>query len=210
MGGRKLRITMSGSFKDGEAYWKNHYSGDSTEFDWYQQYSHLEVMLREIDDGATVLITGAGTSKIGWELANRGVATVHHIEWSEQAVQKMKSTYQNQGAGTRCRWDCEDVTKMPYANDTYDYVFDKAVLDAILCQEGGTRKSQKYLEQVARVLKPHGTFICISTGKQEVRRSYFESSFQDVQCEYINKPSTAPTENDGGAKHFIYLCKGPM
>ena len=37
---------------------------------------------------------------------------------------------------------------MGYPNDNFDYVIDKAVLDAILCQDGGTRISQAYLKQV--------------------------------------------------------------
>merc|ERR1711939_844336 len=70
-----------------------------------------------------------------------------------------------------CKWDCGDVTKMMYSADTFDIVFDKACLDSILCQEGGTRLSQEYLKQVANlsasalVVKPHANH----TWKQVLR-----------------------------------------
>merc|ERR1712086_27808 len=181
---------MSGSFKDGKTYWDAHYAGDSAEFDWYQQYGHLEVLLNSITNDSTVLVTGAGTSKVGVEMSNRGVSNVTCIEQCQAAVSTMKSAY-----STGPKWDCGDVTAMAYGNDSFDDVFDKAVLDAILCQDGGTRLSQAYLKQVARVLKPGGQFICVSTGKQEIRKSYFDAHFDSVNTEPINKPSTNP---DGG------------
>merc|ERR1711907_607406 len=118
---------------------------------------------------------GAGTSTVGPSLAARGVATVHNIEQCQAAVSAMQERH-----GNACKWSCQDVTAMAEPNDTYDFVFDKACLDAILCQEGGTRLSQLYLKQVARVMKPSGKFICISTGKQEIRQSYLQGSFSKV------------------------------
>jgi len=196
---------MSGSFKDGKTYWDSHYAGDSSEFDWYQQYGHIEVLLAGISNDSTVLVTGSGTSKVGVELANRGVATVTNIEQCQAAVSAMKGKF-----GNKCKWDQGDLCEMGYANDTFDFVFDKATLDAILCQEGGTRISQKYLKQVARVMKPGGKFICISTGKADIRKSYLTSSFSQVDVEPINKPSTAPVEDANAPKHFVYVCSEPI
>ena len=64
----------------------------------------------------------------------------------------------------------------------------------MLCQEGGTRTSQNYLKQVARVLKPKGKFMCISTGKSDARKPYLEAAFEHITVEAMPKPSTAPVE----------------
>merc|ERR1711924_173329 len=60
---------------------------------------------------------------VGLELAKRGVSTVTNIEQSQKAVQRMKE----EDKENLCRWDCDDVTKMAYPNDGFDYVVDKAV-----------------------------------------------------------------------------------
>ena len=95
---------------------------------------------------------------------------------------------------------------MPYANDSFDYVVDKAVLDAMLCQEGGTRISQDYLKQVTRVLKTKGQFLCVSTGHDDIRMPYFTHSFEDVSTDTLTKPSTAPVEDVNAPKHYVYIC----
>ena len=42
------------------------------------------------------------------------------------------------------------------------------------CQEAGTLKSQRYIKEVARVLKPGGSLYLISTGEPDIRLSYFK------------------------------------
>merc|ERR1711924_237281 len=192
------------SFKDGQRYWDAQYAGDKSDFDWYQQYSHLEVLLSTIGSDSQVLVTGAGTSRVGVDLAARGVSTVHCIEQCQAAVDAMQGRH-----GSSCKWECGNVCAMTYGNDTYDFVFDKACLDAILCQEGGTCLSQKYLAQVARVMKPGGKFICISTGALPTRECYFASSFGNVSCNPIAKPSTNPSEDPNAPKHYVYICDSP-
>merc|ERR1712094_44228 len=177
-------------------------AGDKSDFDWYQQHGHLEVLLSTIGSDSQVLITGAGTSRVGVDLAARGVSTVHCIEQCQAAVDAMQGRH-----GSSCKWECGNVCAMTYGNDTYDFVFDKACLDAILCQEGGTRLSQKYLEQVQRVLKPTGKFICVSTGDLKTRESYFAKSFAKVSMEWIPKPSTSPIEDPNAPRHFVYICE---
>ena len=51
-----------------------------------------------------------------------------------------------------CTWDNGSVTSMSYANDSFDFVFDKACLDSILSQDGGTRLALAYLSQVCALL----------------------------------------------------------
>merc|ERR1711907_218059 len=200
--GAQINQRGMASFKDGKQFWDSQYAGDKSDFDWYQQYSHLEVLLQAVSNDSTVLITGAGTSTVGPSLAARGVATVHNIEQCQAAVSAMQERH-----GNACKWSCQDVTAMAEPNDTYDFVFDKACLDAILCQEGGTRLSQLYLKQVQRVLKPGGKFICVSTGDLGTRESYFAQSFAKVNVEGINKPSTSPVEDPNAKKHFVYVCE---
>merc|ERR1712094_41477 len=120
MGEEEVRGKMT-SFKDGQRYWDAQYAGDKSDFDWYQQYSHLEVLLSTIGSDSQVLVTGAGTSRVGVDLAARGVSNVTCIEQCQAAVEAMKGRHSGE-----CKWDCGDVTKMMYSADTFDIVFDKA------------------------------------------------------------------------------------
>merc|ERR1712072_784050 len=141
-----------------------------------------------------------GTRKLGVCLAEQGIATVTNVEQCKSAVDSMRTKF-----GKKCKWECGDCTAMTYANGTYDYVIDKAVLDAMLCAEGGTLASQKYLAEVARVLKPKGKFLCVSTAKGDSRTSCLEQHFasSEIQIEPIAKPSTAPVEDTSAPKHYV-------
>merc|ERR1711907_396084 len=106
--GEQRQGAMAGSLKDGISYWDAQYAGDSSDFDWYQQYGHLEVLLSAISNDSTVLVAGSGTSKVGVELANRGVATVTNLEQCGAAVDAMKGRW----SAANCKWEKGDVTAM--------------------------------------------------------------------------------------------------
>ena len=49
-----------------------------------------------------------------------------------------------------------DTMKMTFENETFDVVFDKGTLDAILCGVNSFENAAKMVNEVFRVLKPGG------------------------------------------------------
>lgn len=57
-----------------------------------------------------------------------------------------------------------DVTKMTFEDNSFDIVLDKACLDAILCNDSDEILDSvtKMMNEIKRVLKPKGKYICVS------------------------------------------------
>lgn len=57
-----------------------------------------------------------------------------------------------------------DVTTMAFEDNTFDVVLDKACLDAILCNDSELilNSVTKMMNEIKRVLKPKGKYICVS------------------------------------------------
>ena len=67
-----------------------------------------------------------------------------------------------------------DVRNMDQIEDgTYDAVIDKACFDAVLCGDNSRPNSSVMLNEVHRVLKSTGVYICVSYGLPNNRLSYF-------------------------------------
>lgn len=65
-----------------------------------------------------------------------------------------------------------DVTELTFNEQTFDVIFDKATLDSILCGEGANERAEKMLDNICRVLKNQGVYICISYGRPDMRMQY--------------------------------------
>merc|ERR1712166_490102 len=194
-----MGITVLAMATQSQQYWDQEYSKSSDEFDWYQQYAHLDNVLSAIESGTSCLVVGAGTSAVGPSLAKRGV-NVTCIEQSSTAVNAMKARAQG------CNWVQGDVTSMPgLAESSFDWVLDKALFDSLLCQEAGTMQSQRYLSEAKRVLKDGGKVMIISTGDNDIRKSYFANC--GMECPLprnLAKPSVNPEETVGGGNHYLH------
>jgi EEF1A lysine methyltransferase 4 len=67
-----------------------------------------------------------------------------------------------------------DVTDMKdFQNDQFNIIIDKGTLDSILCGENSIPIGEKMMAEVYRILAPGGTFICISYGDENNRKSFF-------------------------------------
>lgn len=60
------------------------------------------------------------------------------------------------------------------ADETFDCVIDKGLLDSVLCGAYSKQNSKKMLKEISRVLKTKGFYICISYGDPDIRNHLFE------------------------------------
>jgi ubiquinone/menaquinone biosynthesis C-methylase UbiE len=68
-----------------------------------------------------------------------------------------------------------DVRDMEFEDSTFDIVFDKGLLDSVLCGTYSTQNCKKMFKEVSRVLKSRGYYICVSYGDPDIRLHYFDN-----------------------------------
>ena len=100
-----------------------------------------------------------------------------------------------------------DMMDMTYEDGTFDFVIDKATMDAIMAEnkdpwhpsDSVKEKSSKTLNNCIRVLKPQGTFISISFDQPHFRKKLLLSEeFQDLW-------TFSQKSIDHGLGYFMYI-----
>ena len=67
-----------------------------------------------------------------------------------------------------------DVMNMSYDDKHFDFIFDKACFDAIVCGDNSMVNATQMLTEIHRTLNDGGTYMCVSIGVPEKRMNYFE------------------------------------
>ena len=174
-----------------------------------------------------VLLLGIGTSTLGEEMSADGFSRVTAVDYSEPAVERMRKEQENRLRRFRraekrgdfsnaenaenapsapppptafeVDYRVMDVTRMTFADSSFDCVLDKATLDT-MCQldddeeeeeetkrasraKGGdddakTKKSassraSRMLRESCRALRPGGTYVCVTYGAPSDRMDLF-------------------------------------
>jgi ubiquinone/menaquinone biosynthesis C-methylase UbiE len=89
----------------------------------------------------------------------------------------------------------------------------QAVLDAQLCGDDNFNNVSMMMNEMYRVLKPGGVYVCISYGVPATRMGYIKTPNLDwaVSHSKLAKPQVAGFNDMGADKHhYIYSCVKPM
>lgn len=106
-------------------------------------------------------------------------------------------------------WEVMDICDMKGLKDnTFDFVFDKSTIDALLCGENSFVNVARMLKETQRVLKPGGNYFAVSYGKPESRSFHFEQEFLSFDTrEFVVYDEAAVTAKEKEEKtHYIYVC----
>jgi len=189
-------------------YWDERYSKDTEPFDWYQRYDGIKSTLdRYVQPTHKVLMVGAGNSRLSQELYDHAqVKNITNIDISEVCINRMKTDHEDK---QEMQWQKMDVTKLEFADGTFDVVLDKGTMDSVLCGEGSTKHCAKMMSEISRVLKPGGTYIVISYGQPDYRLNYFdkpEYNWTILPAQSVPKPTVSVVEDQDPANvHYIYI-----
>ncbi|KAI1809594.1 S-adenosyl-L-methionine-dependent methyltransferase [Poronia punctata] len=184
---------------------------DQKVHDWYRTYENLEPHLRMAIDKrhpegpeTRILHLGAGMSELPEKMADRFKNQIC-VDFSEIARLKMAERHSEKGIG----WVAEsvDVRNMPQIEDeSVDVAFDKGTLDAIVDDNvypppEVMNNIERYMKEVARVLKPGGTFIYVSNARPLYR-------YKQLQCLGSDWEVRARSIGEGGGvfAYFMYVC----
>lgn len=183
-------------------YWNNRYDHDSDEMDWYQPWANLKNhLLKYIPKDSIVLSVGCGNSPMSAEILKEGAGKVHNIDFSHVVINQMKTQYQEEA---NLIWTEANATKLPFEDNTFDFIFDKGTMDSFVATSDSTKQIPTMLAEIARVLKPGGVFAEISYGTPNTRTPFLKAStlpWTLTETKEIEKP------NESGTYHYAYVMK---
>eukprot|EP01138_Halocafeteria_seosinensis_P011197 gb/GECG01011436.1/.p1 GENE.gb/GECG01011436.1/~~gb/GECG01011436.1/.p1 ORF type:complete len:369 (+),score=43.81 gb/GECG01011436.1/:1-1107(+) len=224
-GGSQPQIQMHPEYSL-PSYWEERYATtQSKPCEWYLDYSQLRSILlpylpkreRTRSSAANefeIFIPGCGTSQIGEELYKEGYRNVSAIDISSCLISDLRHRYRN---FEKMDFSVMDATVLSseLPRQCFDLIFDKALLDALLCGEDGGARANKMLWEMLRLLKPGGSYICVSHSLPEKRLPLLEaikvennsretSSIHKYRWE-INQ--TPIPNRDYSQTYHVYCCK---
>lgn len=147
-------------------------------------------------------MVGCGNSKLSADLYDVGYKNITNVDISSVVIQQMQNANRERKDMT---WKQADITGLTdFAADSFNVVLDKGTLDALLTDESEEvlTKVRKYFDEITRVLRIGGRFVCISLLQPHILKlilSYFPNEhymFRIVRCiEAENK--TVENSTDG-------------
>lgn len=175
------------------SYWDRYYKHDSSPFEWYQSYKPIRKIVEKyypnFDDNLKCLLTGCGTSELGYYLySEKHFSKVWSMDLSEYVIKHMKSIHPPEKYPGLV-YDLMDVQKMTYSDGFFDCLIDKGMLDCFYCSDEVDKNVESCLAEVSRVLKPNGIFILVTWGGPEHRLPHLQLSEFNFKVLSINSQS---------------------
>jgi len=112
-----------------------------------------------------LLELGCGDSEVVFGLASMGFAVLG-LDFAPSALQRAAQQFQGARLPGPGSFDLavSDVRALPVASGSFDAVLDKGCFDALRSKDCAA-----FLQEVCRVLRPGGSFVCISNSDALVR-----------------------------------------
>eukprot|EP00850_Spirogloea_muscicola_P006698 SM000032S12082 [mRNA] locus=s32:401812:407454:+ [translate_table: standard] len=152
-------------------FWETFFERRGDEpFEWYSEWDELRGFLR--DSCATdedILVAGCGNSELSAQWFDAGYTKITNIDFSRKVIQDMLKKHVT--VRRTMRWLVMDMTSTKFPDATFDVVFDKGGLDALMGEPGeeATAAGQRFLSEVARLIKPNGgRYICITLAQEHI------------------------------------------
>lgn len=166
-----------------EAFWQDRYGRSCSSFEWFvslkdamSQSAPLKALLESRNKNCRILEIGCGTSEVCEQLWDLGFRDITGLDYNANAI----AFCQERQGDRKIKFLVGDMTALPFENQTFDVIFDKGALDALVC--AGEKKLEKCAGELWRVLKPDpkSVVICLSnaplTEIPDGMGAYFEKS----------------------------------
>ncbi|KYQ99865.1 hypothetical protein DLAC_03817 [Tieghemostelium lacteum] len=197
---------MSKTIDYGEKeYWDNRYVTETRDhFDWYYGYNNLKRFLNKFYKRSDkVLMVGCGNSKLGEDMNTDGYGDIVNIDFSEPLIEDMKlRTKDRQGL----EYLTMDGRQMDFLDETFESIFDKGTVDAVMCSDDDNSNALKIVEEVYRVLKPGGVFIIMSYGSPEARLPLVNRK-DKFNWSYEMRMGGKTSNVNANECHYIYIMR---
>ena len=197
------------------AYWDERYAANGAPFDWYNTYQNIKPILRPFLSSSPdfeVLVPGCGSSTLSADLYDDGYRNVTSVDISYVVVEQLAARYGGTGRD-ELEFSVADATDMRTLPDAcFDLVVDKGLGDALMCSARDSFGClHRMLGEMHRVLKPGGTYACVSHAQPAQRMRLLRAFGWSVDYRRVAKPPTEGGFEDvgphaGGPCHYVYVC----
>ena len=135
------------------------------------------------------------------------IKDVVNIDFSENCIKLMEDKYKSEVyEEIQLKFKKMDINDLSeFGDNEFDVIFDKAVLDSVLCGENALPIVANILKGLHRVLKPGGVYIIVSNGNEENRKSLFDENLWEYQMQLIDKKMVVLDEKDPKNYYYIYI-----
>ena len=189
-------------------YWDERYNAERAKhgkdhcFEWYCDLDDLWPIL-EMYGGSELatssdrsLIIGAGDSKLGEQMLERGFHFIQAIDFCKTVVDFMDKRYEHQ---PRLQYSIVDARKLDrYPTDHFQFIVDKGCTDATFCSWNSYLEVLRLNQEVCRVLEPGRFFLLVTYGSAPTRMPHLTHDSLPWKVE------TMPLPGKPGV--FCYIC----
>lgn len=154
-------------------YWDERF-GEEDEYEWLATYEDVRSLIRSVIPlSAKILVVGHGNSRLGADMHDDGYSAVTNSDYSRVVIEKMRGKYPH------LRWVEADMRSLSSLNETFDFVLDKAAMDALVTDIvdpwNPSERTRREIEVVCResrnVLKEGGKLIQVSFQQPHFRKA---------------------------------------
>lgn len=117
-----------------------------------------------------------------------------NIDFSEQVISDMRlqNIHRNE-----MKWEVMDMTATSFANESFQVVFDKGALDALMSENTDIIKikASSMFDEISRLLAPGGKYICITLAENFILNhviAYFASHGWYIHTEVLTSATLSP------------------
>ena len=193
-------------------YWDERYSSyDGQLFDWYTCWESLKphiLPFLSITPDFEILIPGCGSSTLGCDLFDSGYLNITNVDNSSVCINQMIDRYADRQEMEYTLMDCTDLDQYP--DGCFNLIVDKGLFDSVICSPLNVTNVKLLLNEMYRVLKHGGVYLCISHSPPTSRIGYLSNkSFNwAVEVRQILKTGVSGDgEVKGGDYHYMYICR---
>uniref|UniRef100_A0A6B2LJW9 Methyltransferase type 11 domain-containing protein n=1 Tax=Arcella intermedia TaxID=1963864 RepID=A0A6B2LJW9_9EUKA len=144
-----------------------------------------------------MLVLGCGNSTFSEKLYDTGYHKITNIDSIEEVIEYMRS--QHLPTRPHMEWATMDATKLSFPDNHFDVVFDKTLLDCLMCATDYQAKVTAFFKEAKRVGKQGGLYISVTINPK------VEDVAQHI-TEHLSQPKIIQiTGKQGHLFHFLHV-----
>lgn len=165
-------------------YWERFFQLQGKDsFEWYGEFHHIFVYLRDLPKDADILVIGCGNSGFSARMYDAGYHNIVNLDFATLIIEEMR---QKNLSRSEMIWVEGDMTNMHIFSDhRFDVILDKGALDALVSAATTEHKAKgrAMFAEIDRVLKPHtGQYFCVSLCEDYVLSTLLEYYCSSNSC----------------------------
>ncbi|KAG8222812.1 hypothetical protein J437_LFUL005018 [Ladona fulva] len=189
------------SYKDVN-YWNERYAIEET-YDWFKSYDSFKHLIKEnvsLEDN--ILMLGCGNSNLSEQMYGDGYHNIVNIDYSDIVIGNMSKKYADL---KKMSWEVMDMRDMSFPDESFDVIFEKGTLDAMLVEDSPWHISEEnaqlidtILTQVSRILTRNGRFISVTFTQPHFRLPMYVKEKYEWDVEQLTFGDCV--------QYFFYIC----